>query len=118
MTADGERELTWETITPEQLAALSWGESDKLRLEAVAKREAREREKAGRGIAIGFLCGFVTFVSAWIYCMDRYGFLFGFGLGWLPAGILGAMVGFIMRFAWPIAAVLLALAAAGAIFGH
>ena len=34
-----------------------------------------------------------TFVTAWVYCTIHYGFLFGFGLGWLPAGMLAAMAG-------------------------
>jgi hypothetical protein len=34
-----------------------------------------------------------TFVTAWVYCTIHYGFLFGFGLGWLPAGMLAALVG-------------------------
>ena len=52
------------------------------------------------GVWIGGLCGAVTFLGAWIYCMSEYGFLFGFGLGWLPAGILAAIVGLIVRFLW------------------
>lgn len=33
-----------------------------------------------------------TFLGAWIYCAMTAGFLFGFGLGWLPAGILAGIV--------------------------
>jgi hypothetical protein len=44
------------------------------------------------------IVGGITFVLAWIYCMATYGFLFGFGLGWLPAAILGVIVGFL----WPL----------------
>jgi hypothetical protein len=35
----------------------------------------------------------LTFAAAWFYCAATYGFLFGFGLGWLPAGILACFVG-------------------------
>lgn len=36
----------------------------------------------------------LTFCAAWMYCTAKYGFLFGFGFGWLPAGILAAIMGF------------------------
>ena len=50
-------------------------------------------EKEQRASGCGYVTGFVVFAGAWIYCMNEYGFLFGFGLGWLPAGILAAMAG-------------------------
>lgn len=58
---------------------------------------------------IGNLAGFVTFICAWIYCMATYGFLFGFGLGWLPAAILAVMVFFGMAYLWRWVAGLLAI---------
>jgi hypothetical protein len=52
----------------------------------------------------GVFFGGLTFLGCWIYCAATYGFLFGFGLGWLPALICGFLVGIF----WPlIAAVLL-----------
>lgn len=27
-------------------------------------------------------------VAVWLYCWAQYGFLFGFGLGWIPAAIV------------------------------
>lgn len=61
------------------------------------------------GIPIGSLAGLITFIGAWIYCMANYGFLFGFGLGWLPAIILAVMVGFATRYLWGPMAVALAV---------
>ena len=58
---------------------------------------------------MGLLGGAVTFIGAWIYCMSEYGFLFGFGLGWLPAAILAVMVGFALRYLWWLAAIFLGL---------
>lgn len=52
------------------------------------------------GLFLGWATGGITFLVAWIYCMSEYGFLFGFGLGWLPAAILAAIVGFVVRFLW------------------
>ena len=68
-----------------------------------------ERSEADR--LIGIAVGALTFIAAWIYCMATYGFLFGFGLGWLPSGILAAMVGFAMMFLWQWLAVLAGIGA-------
>ena len=48
-----------------------------------------------------------TFVTAWVYCAIHYGFLFGFGLGWLPAGMLAAIVGALSWLVSPLSAGLL-----------
>jgi hypothetical protein len=45
-----------------------------------------------RGGLLGIIVGLATFVTAWAYCTIHYGFLFGFGLGWLPAGMLASIV--------------------------
>jgi hypothetical protein len=34
-----------------------------------------------------------VFFGTWAYCAMQYGFLFGFGLGWLPALIVTFIVG-------------------------
>ena len=47
-----------------------------------------------------FISGLITFFSSWIYCTVTYGFLFGFGLGWIPSFILAAIVGSL----WPLIA--------------
>ena len=49
--------------------------------------------------AIG-IAGALTFIAAYIYCTATYGFLLGFGLGWLPSGILAAIVGFAVVLLW------------------
>jgi len=67
------------------------------------------------GTALGVLTAIIWFIGAWWYCAAHYGFLLGFGLGWLPAGISATMAGFAMRYLWGIAAFLLALAALGLI---
>lgn len=50
----------------------------------------------------------ITFIGAWIGCTAKYGFLLGFGLGWLPSLILASIVGFIAGLLWPL--IVLALA--------
>lgn len=54
------------------------------------------------GTFIGFLVAAVTFLGAWIWCIANYGFLFGFGLGWLPAFILAGIFWIITIFLWPL----------------
>lgn len=56
--------------------------------QAISKAE--KWEDFGRAL-VG-LCAFATFGVAWWYCAETYGFLFGFGLGWLPAGILASLI--------------------------
>lgn len=37
---------------------------------------------------IGKLVGGIVFFTSWVYCAFTYGFLLGFGLGWIPSMIL------------------------------
>jgi hypothetical protein len=52
------------------------------------------------------ITGGIVFLGSWIYCAATYGFLFGFGLGWIPSAILAVIVGAL----WPVVAILLVLA--------
>jgi len=56
---------------------------------------------------LGIIVALATFVTTWAYCTIHYGFLFGFGLGWLPAGMLAAIVGAVSWLVSPLAAGLL-----------
>jgi hypothetical protein len=60
----------------------------------------------GSGL-LGVIVGLTTFVTAWAYCTIHYGFLFGFGLGWLPGGMLAAIVGAVWWLVSPLAVGLL-----------
>jgi hypothetical protein len=51
------------------------------------------------------LTGPATLLAVWIYCAVTYGFFLGFGLGWIPALILGLLVAVGTIFLWPLAAV-------------
>jgi hypothetical protein len=55
----------------------------------------------------GIIVALATFATAWAYCSIRYGFLFGFGLGWLPAAMLAAIVGAVWLVVSPLAVGLL-----------
>ena len=37
----------------------------------------------------------VIFLFSWYYCISEYGYLFGFGLGWIPSAI-SAFIGFFL----------------------
>lgn len=56
------------------------------------------------GHIAGPLAAIATFIGAWWYCAATYGFLFGFGLGWLPAWISALIAYAVVRFAWPLLA--------------
>jgi hypothetical protein len=59
------------------------------------------------GGLLGIIVALASFVTAWAYCTLHYGFLFGFGLGWLPAGMLAAIAGAVSWLVSPLAAGLL-----------
>lgn len=44
------------------------------------------------GWRVGFVTAPLSFIASWIYCVSEYGYLLGFGLGWLPSLILAAIV--------------------------
>jgi hypothetical protein len=80
----------------------------------MATRKKRRRDRltgdrvfnVGSGL-LGIIVALATFVTAWAYCTIHYGFLLGFGLGWLPAGMLAAIVGAVWWLVSPPAAGLL-----------
>ena len=51
------------------------------------------------------ITGILTFIPTWIYCIYKYGFLLGVGLGWLPSMI----VAFIAALIWPVILILIML---------
>jgi hypothetical protein len=55
---------------------------------------------------LGWLCaaltGPATLLAVWIYCAVTYGFLLGFGLGWIPALVLALLVVVATIFLWPL----------------
>jgi hypothetical protein len=71
----------------------------------------------GLGSFIGVIAGFATFVASWIYCVGEYGFLWGFGFGWVPSAMLAVVVGWVTRFIWGIGLILLVLGLISLIFG-
>lgn len=59
------------------------------------------------GGILGFIVGLVTFIGSWWYCAATYGFLLGFGLGWLPAGIAAVLAGGATFLLWGVVALAL-----------
>ena len=52
---------------------------------------------------IGEPIGGLVFITSWVYCFFTYGFLLGFGLGWIPS-ILLCLIAVAL---WPLFIVLL-----------
>jgi len=79
---------------------------------ATQKKRRRDRSTGDRVLNVGdrlsgIIVALATFATAWAYCSIHYGFLFGFGLGWLPAGMLAAIVGAVWWLVSPLAVGLL-----------
>jgi hypothetical protein len=80
---------------------------------ATRKKKRRKGELSWDGVLnvgswrLGIIVALATFVTAWTYCTIHYGFLFGFGLGWLPSAMLAAIVGTVSWLVSPVAAGLL-----------
>ncbi len=56
----------------------------------------------------GFIITYVlAFISGWIYCIAKFGFLLGFMLGWAPAAVAAVLVALV----WPLSAVIVVMAA-------
>ena len=49
---------------------------------------------------LGVICTVLAFFGSWIYCVSEYGYLLGFGLGWLPSAILAAIIYGVIRYLW------------------
>ena len=52
------------------------------------------------GGLLGFIPALIAFLGGWWYCAATYGFLLGFGLGWLPSIILAAIIFFAIMLLW------------------
>jgi hypothetical protein len=57
------------------------------------------------GTISGVVAAAIAFFGGWIYCASTYGFLFGFGLGWLPSALLAGICYLVMRYLWPLTAI-------------
>lgn len=51
---------------------------------------------------LAWIVGVAVFLGSWVYCADTYGFLLGFGLGWLPASIAATLAAVGTLILWPV----------------
>lgn len=67
---------------------------------------ANQSEQKCTWYSSGFgITAFITFIGSWIYCIAKYGFLLGVGLGWLPSLIVAVIAGAL----WPLIALVVAI---------
>lgn len=52
------------------------------------------------GEELGRIAAVITFIISWIYCTATYGFLLGFGLGWLASALAGIIAYFLVMYLW------------------
>jgi hypothetical protein len=60
-------------------------------------------------VIAGWVAG-LLFLGVWGYCAYSYGFLFGFGLGWLPALIVSYIAWNITLIFWPLVLLVMVIA--------
>lgn len=93
-----------------------WGVIDDLAIGGDFRRNLADRPYWAIGDLIGGIGWLTAFVASWWYCAATYGYLFGFGLGWLPSFILATMAAIGLKLLWgPL--VLLACGLAFMLFG-
>ena len=68
------------------------------------------------GGVLGSLGSICAFFGSWFYCISHYGYLLGFGLGWLPSSILAGIVFWATYWLWGLAAVGAVVSAAALAF--
>ncbi len=70
-------------------------------LPSAPQLEATGKDDGGSGVygLLSVIVGACTFLLAWAYSIDRYGWFIGLGLGWLPALIIGLLAGMLWPFA-------------------
>ncbi len=61
-----------------------------------------DAEYIDAGRVLGLIPAAGTFFASWWYCAATYGYLFGFGLGWIPSLILAGIVYFAVALLWGI----------------
>ena len=52
----------------------------------------------GRGV--GGILGVLAFIATWVFCIARFGLVFGIGLGWIPAAIVGMVLSVLVAWLW------------------
>lgn len=62
------------------------------------------------GFWLGAVLAGLTFLGAWAYCASEYGFLWGFGFGWMASGIAAAIVYAFFRYLWRMVLLLMGIA--------
>lgn len=55
------------------------------------------------GAVLGFIVGICTFFYGWWYAIAHWGWFLGVAFGWIPAGIIAVIVGFLTLLLWGVA---------------
>jgi len=61
------------------------------------------------GRVFGGVLGLVAFVAEWIDVASQAGLVVGVFLGWIPAAIVGSLVGGLTTYLWPLIAIIVGL---------
>jgi hypothetical protein len=52
------------------------------------------------GGGVGGVLGVLVFLATWIYCVARFGLVFGIALGWIPGAIVGVVLSLLVTWLW------------------
>jgi hypothetical protein len=63
--------------------------------------EDRAARYVAAGVFIGRIAAVFVFMGTYWHLTTRYGFLLGFGLGWLPSGLLAILTFYLVASFWP-----------------
>lgn len=96
-------------LVPSSIHACQSCGADPIYMIRTHKERARQQESFDSLLHtiywIGFwVCYVLVFFGCWAFCVAKYGFLLGVGLGWLPSGIVAAVAGFL----WPLLVIIAA----------
>lgn len=53
-------------------------------------------------LSVAAFAAITTFFCCWIYCIVEYGFLWGFGLGWIPSVLCAGIAVVLVPIAYPL----------------
>ena len=72
----------------------AWKETER----EIEKRRGEIQAAEQKITTICALISAISFVGSWIYCTFNYGYLLGFGLGWIASGIAALLVFLFLRY--------------------
>jgi len=81
-----------------KLAKLAFGGSRAFSEISMLARIGKFYMVVGRGVGGGV--GILVFLATWVFCIARFGLVFGASLGWIPGVIIGGLLSVVVNWLW------------------